>query len=119
MLERVESYAETGLRVLAVARRDLPIELELPSTRDVAEQELVLLGLVALFDPPRPEVAGAVARCHDAGIRIIVMTGDYGPTAVEIARRVGIAPSGAMVVTGCRARADERASAGRPPAHGR
>ena len=65
-----------------------------------AERELVLLGLVALFDPPRPEVAEAVARCHEAGIRIIVMTGDYGPTAAEIARRVGIAPGGATVVTG-------------------
>ena len=100
VLECVERYAETGLRVLAVARRDLPAAHELPGTREAAEQELVLLGLVALFDPPRPEVAEAVARCHDAGIRIIVMTGDYGPTAVEIARRIGIAPSGAKVITG-------------------
>ena len=100
VLECVERYAETGLRVLAVARRDLPAAHELPRAREVAEQELVLLGLVALFDPPRSEVAEAVARCHDAGIRIIVMTGDYGPTAVEIARRIGIAPSGAKVVTG-------------------
>ena len=100
VLECVERYAETGLRVLAVARRDLPAAHELPGTREVAEQELVLLGLVALFDPPRPEVTEAVARCHGAGIRIIVMTGDYGPTAVEIARRIGIAPGGAKVVTG-------------------
>ena len=100
MLERVERYAETGLRVLAVARRDLPDGVAPPETREEAERELVLLGLVALFDPPRPEVAEAVARCHEAGIRIIVMTGDYGPTAAEIARRVGIAPGGATVVTG-------------------
>ncbi len=100
VLERVESYAETGLRVLAVARRELPPGQEPPEARDEAERELVVLGLVALFDPPRPEVAEAVARCHEAGIRIIVMTGDYGPTAVEIARRVGIAPGGATVVTG-------------------
>ena len=100
VLERVESYAATGLRVLAVARRDLPAG-EVPSeAREDAERELVLLGLVALFDPPRPEVAEAVARCHEAGIRIIVMTGDYGPTTAEIARRVGIAPGGATVVTG-------------------
>ncbi len=100
VLERVERYAETGLRVLAVARRDLPDGVAPPETREEAERELVLLGLVALFDPPRPEVAEAVARCHEAGIRIIVMTGDYGPTAAEIARRVGIAPGGATVVTG-------------------
>ena len=59
-----------------------------------------LLGLVALFDLPRPEVAEAVARCHAPGIRILVVTGDYGPTAAEIARRVGIATDGATVVTG-------------------
>ncbi len=100
VLERVEHYAETGLRVLAIARRVLPRGDDVLNTREVVERELVLLGLVALFDPPRPEVAEAVARCHEAGIRIIVMTGDYGPTAAEIARRVGIAPGGAKVVTG-------------------
>ncbi len=100
VLERVERYAETGLRVLAVARRDLPVGHEPPEKREEAETELVLLGLVALFDPPRPEVSEAVARCHESGIRIIVMTGDYGPTAAEIARRVGIASSGGKVVTG-------------------
>ena len=100
VLEHVERYAATGLRVLAVARRDLPAGEAPPEAREEAERELVLLGLVALFDPPRPEVAEAVARCHEAGIRVIVMTGDYGPTAAEIARRVGIAPGGARVVTG-------------------
>ena len=88
MLER---YAAQGLRVLAVARRRLPDGAEPPTRREYVERDLVLLGLVALFDPPRPEVAEAVARCHAAGIRILVVTGDYGPTAAEIARRVGIA----------------------------
>ena len=100
VLAAVERYALTGLRVLAVARRELPPGSEAPEQREEAEQDLVLLGLVALFDPPRPEVADAVARCHDAGIRIIVVTGDYGPTAAEIARRVGIAHDGVTVVTG-------------------
>jgi len=92
-------WGHTGLRVLAVARRELPSG-EAPEQREEAERDLVLLGLVALFDPPRPEVADAVARCHDAGIRIIVVTGDYGPTAAEIARRVGIARDGVTIVTG-------------------
>jgi calcium-translocating P-type ATPase len=93
-------YAALGLRVLAVARRRLPDAEEPPERREDAERGLCLLGLVALFDPPRPEVAAAVASCHEAGIRIVVVTGDYGPTAAEIARRVGIATDGGAVVTG-------------------
>ncbi len=102
VLTVLERYASQGLRVLAVARRRLPDGAEPPERREDAERELCLLGLVALFDPPRPEVAGAVALCHDAGIRILVVTGDYGPTAVEIARRVGIARNGGRVVTGAK-----------------
>jgi magnesium-transporting ATPase (P-type) len=55
---------------------------------------------VGLFDPPRAEVADAVARCHRAGIRIMVVTGDYGRTTLEIARRIGVARNGGRVVTG-------------------
>ena len=100
VLAVLERYASQGLRVLAVARRRLPAGASRRRPREDAERELCLLGLVALFDPPRPEVADAVARCHDAGIRIVVVTGDYGLTAAEIARRVGIARDGAAVVTG-------------------
>ncbi len=100
MLAVLERYAKDGLRVLAVARRRLPDGADPPARREDAERELCLLGLVALFDPPRPEVAGAVDECHAAGIRILVVTGDYGPTAAEIARRVGIARDGGQVVTG-------------------
>ena len=100
VLAVLERYAVQGLRVLAIARRQLPDGSAPPQRREEAERDLVLLGLVALFDPPRPEVADAVAHCHAAGIRIVVVTGDYGPTAAEIARRVGIATDGATVVTG-------------------
>jgi calcium-translocating P-type ATPase len=100
MLAVLERYAKVGLRVLAVARRRLPDGADPPTRREDAERDLCVLGLVALFDPPRPEVAGAVDQCHAAGIRILVVTGDYGPTAAEIARRVGIARDGALVLTG-------------------
>jgi calcium-translocating P-type ATPase len=100
VLAVLEQYASQGLRVLALARRRLPDGAVPPERREDAERDLCLLGLVALFDPPRPEVADAVERCHRAGIRILVVTGDYGPTAAEIARRVGIARNGAAVVTG-------------------
>jgi calcium-translocating P-type ATPase len=99
-LERlVAGYSERGLRVLAVARRALDPDRPLPERREDAECDLAFLGLVAMFDPPRPEVAHAVARCRAAGIRVIVITGDAGPTAAEIARRVGIAEQ-PRVVTG-------------------
>jgi calcium-translocating P-type ATPase len=84
----VDAYADDGLRVLAVARR--PAETG-TSSRAEAERGLTLLGLVAMYDPPRAGVADAVARCHEAGIRIIVVTGDHPRTAVAIARKLGIA----------------------------
>jgi magnesium-transporting ATPase (P-type) len=96
----LERWAADGLRVLAVARRRLPDGATPPESRDHAEHDLCLLGLVGLFDPPRPGVAEAVARCHRAGIRIIVVTGDYGKTALEIAHRIGVGRHGGVVVTG-------------------
>jgi calcium-translocating P-type ATPase len=86
-LEQAEAFAARGLRVLALARRPLA---DAEPDRDRVESDLELVGLVALLDPPRPEVAGAVTSCHRAGIRIIVITGDHALTALEIARRVGL-----------------------------
>ncbi len=95
--EVISGFARRGLRLLAVARRECD---GVPERREDAERDLELLGLVAMFDPPRPEVADAVARCHTAGIRLIVVTGDHGLTAKEIARQVGIARNGTKVITG-------------------
>ncbi|MFF5924253.1 cation-translocating P-type ATPase, partial [Streptomyces flavochromogenes] len=85
-----EELARDGMRVLAVAVRDVPSGAELPSRRQDAESGLTLLGLVGLYDPPRLEVAEAVRRCHEAGIRVHVVTGDNGATAAAVAREVGI-----------------------------
>jgi len=96
----VSGWAEEGLRLLAVAERDID-ERELPDlTREQAEHDLTLLGVAAMIDPPRPEVADAVARCHSAGIRLIVVTGDHGLTAQGIAESVGIGRAGLRIVTG-------------------
>ncbi|MFN8160942.1 MAG: cation-transporting P-type ATPase [Solirubrobacterales bacterium] len=96
--EVVDAYARSGLRVLAVARRPLEAVPD-PSRREPAESGLALAGFVALIDPPRAEVAEAVARCHEAGIRIIVVTGDHPLTAAAIARRIGVAGEHPTVVT--------------------
>jgi calcium-translocating P-type ATPase len=95
----VTGYAEQGLRVLAVAHRPLR-GAPVPASREDAERDLCLLGLVAMFDPPRPEVAAAIERVHRAGIRVNVVTGDIGLTAAAIARQVGIGAGGLTVVNG-------------------
>ena len=92
VIEVNDSFAQKGLRVIAVAVRDLPDERRI-DTPEEAEQDLTFLGLIAMMDPPRPEVADAVARCKNASIRIIMITGDYGLTAKSIARRIGIIQS--------------------------
>ncbi|HEY7962312.1 MAG TPA: cation-transporting P-type ATPase [Solirubrobacteraceae bacterium] len=96
----VEGYAREGLRVLAFARRRLAADGELPGEREQAERDLCFLGLAAMIDPPRAEVADAVARCHTAGIRVIVITGDHGLTAAAVARQVGIGSERPAIVTG-------------------
>ncbi|MGN0287643.1 MAG: cation-translocating P-type ATPase [Atopobiaceae bacterium] len=91
-----DKYAEDGLRVLAVAYRPLRRDDDsLPTsmsdyTPDNIEHDLTFVGLEVMQDPPRPEVAAAVAECRRAGIRVIMITGDYGLTAVSIARKIGI-----------------------------
>ena len=96
----IATYAGGGLRVLAVAQRALEPEVGIPHRREEAERDLCFLGLVAMLDPPRPEVQDAVAACRRAGIRIIVITGDNGLTAAAIARRVGITGAHPTIVSG-------------------
>ncbi|WP_019926527.1 cation-transporting P-type ATPase [Nocardia sp. BMG111209] len=95
----VNSLAAEGLRVLALAQRQLPPG-PAPQRRDDAETDLCLIGLIALLDPPRPGVAQAVADCHTAGIRIIVITGDHPLTAAAVAERIGITGRNPTVITG-------------------
>jgi Ca2+-transporting ATPase len=84
-----DTYAHDGLRVLAVAMRVLPDSVT-TYTQETIERDMTFLGLVAMMDPPRPEVAEAIGKCHRASIRVIMITGDYGLTAESIARRIGI-----------------------------
>ncbi|WP_153112112.1 cation-translocating P-type ATPase [Propionivibrio limicola] len=79
-----QQLADAGLRVLAFAYRRLAAG-EAPR-----EAQMVLSGLIGLYDPPRPEVPEAMARCRTAGIKVIMVTGDHPHTAVAIAREIGL-----------------------------
>ncbi len=86
-LEQVAGMAAQGLRVIAMAERTLGVNL---ADRDAVEAQLTLLGMVGLQDPPRPEVAEAIATCKRAGVRTLMITGDHPRTAESIARQVGL-----------------------------
>ncbi len=96
-----EDMAERGLRVLALAWRRLPPD----APREGWEQGLVLAGLAGIEDPPRPEVEDAIRRCREAGIKVIMVTGDHPRTALAIARQIGLVRSEPPVaVTGAELR---------------
>jgi calcium-translocating P-type ATPase len=100
VVEAVGRLAARGLRVLAVAARPLGDGQSPPARREDAERDLCLLGLVAMADPPRPEVAASIVRAHRAGITVHVVTGDNGLTAAAVAEQVGIGHRGMRIVTG-------------------
>ncbi|MFJ8160081.1 cation-translocating P-type ATPase [Streptomyces sp. NPDC096136] len=104
--EAADALATDGMRVLAVAVRDLPAGAPPPVRRQQAERDLHLLGLVGLYDPPRPEVAAAVERCHEAGLTVHIVTGDNGATAAAVARSVGIGAPRLTVIAQSEAVAD-------------
>ena len=97
--QAVSHMAERGLRVIAIAARDLD-GMEVPETPDANEVDLTLLGLVGIEDPPRLGVADSIAACRRAGIRVAMVTGDHPGTARAIAREVGLWTSDKLVLEG-------------------
>jgi Ca2+-transporting ATPase len=92
-------FASRALRVLGVAFRslaELPAE---PSSADV-ESGLTFIGLLGMMDPARPEAGQAVQKAHDAGISVVMITGDYAQTAAAVGRKIGILPEGGTVLSG-------------------
>jgi len=92
---QVETMAERGLRVLGVARGRWSGQASAPDAAppwppSQHDFDFEFLGLVALADPPRAEVPAALAECRQAGVRVIMMTGDHPATALAIARQVGL-----------------------------
>lgn len=91
--QRSEALASRGLRVLALATRRLGAEVAVSEEAVAGEvyAELVLLALAAFRDPPRADVAAAIAACRAAGVEVVMVTGDQPATALAIARAVGLA----------------------------
>lgn len=87
------AMAERGLRVLAFAERDFEGDVEAVDVRHDPEG-LTFCGLQGMLDPPRPGVRDAIADCHDAGIRVMMITGDHAATAQAIAAHLGIEATG-------------------------
>lgn len=86
---KIREFANEGLRVIAVAYNELAEDADVKD-KDI-EMNMILVGLAAMKDPPRPEIKEAVQQAKKAGIKIVIITGDYGPTAQAIAMEVGIA----------------------------
>ncbi len=96
---RIHEFANAGLRVIAVAYKQLP-KTEYKKGTEV-EKDLIFVGLAGMRDPPRAEVKDAVEKAKQAGIKTVIITGDYGPTAQSIAQDVGIVEKGfAQVIRG-------------------
>ncbi|PSW12684.1 ATPase [Photobacterium rosenbergii] len=96
----IQDFAEQALRTLAVGFRELS-EDDLKRDHTELEQDVTILGLYGIMDPPRPEVRAAVDSCYDAGVRTVMITGDHALTAAAIARDIGIIRSEEdLVVTG-------------------
>ncbi|MEX2008231.1 MAG: cation-transporting P-type ATPase [Candidatus Spechtbacterales bacterium] len=85
--EQNRAYSKRGLRVVATAYK---VGHERPASAEEAAKELIFVGLFAMIDPPRENVRIAIGRAHEAGVRVMMVTGDFADTAWEISRQVGL-----------------------------
>ncbi|MEM2121997.1 MAG: cation-translocating P-type ATPase, partial [Candidatus Woesearchaeota archaeon] len=93
-------FAENALRVLALAYRKLPKKKTDYYTKESVEKNLVFVGLVGMIDPPRDEVKEAVLKCKEAGIKVMIITGDHAITTKAIAKQIGLYEEGDIILTG-------------------
>lgn len=99
ILKTAEHFAQDGMRVLAMAYKEVPQGFgEL--THETLGENLTLAGLQGMIDPPRPEAIEAIKGCHEAGIRVAMITGDHAVTAKAIGKMMGIGHKDSLVLTG-------------------
>ena len=98
IIQTCEQLSNDALRLLGYAKRTIP---ELPKEEDEdVEMHLTFMGMSGMIDPPKQEVKKAIETCHQAGIRVIMITGDHKLTATAIAKSLGIYQDGDYVITG-------------------
>ncbi|OLY81433.1 Calcium-transporting ATPase 3 [Smittium mucronatum] len=93
---QIENLAQNGLRVISLAYNEIPVPENLSGhswDREYIESGLIYVGLVGIYDPPRPESLASVQKCFKAGIKVHMLTGDHPATATSIAKQVGIIPN--------------------------
>lgn len=100
IIDASHSLMDRGLRVLAFAFKELKDPVVVSLEPSASEEDMVFLGLIGLEDPPRPEVKEAIRKCHEAGIRIIMITGDGSRTALAIAREIGLVKGNPVIIEG-------------------
>jgi len=98
---QIDNFAKEGLRILGFAYRDIRTAEASDATAQTIESNLIFIGVTAMYDPPRETVKEAVAVCKKAGIRVVMITGDYQITALSVAKQIGIVSSDDVeIITG-------------------
>lgn len=95
--QQIDALSAEGLRVLAAAAREVSASKDALALEDL-EEDMVFLGLIGIIDPPRPEAIEAIRSCHEAGIRVKMITGDHAGTARAIGIEMGLGEAGALKV---------------------
>jgi len=97
ILDELNRMADEGLRTLALAYKKLP---DKDFGQNVVEKDLIFVGLVGMIDPPRNETKNAIGLCKQAGIKVVMITGDHKNTAVAVAKEIGLLEEGKKILAG-------------------
>jgi P-type Ca2+ transporter type 2C len=98
IIQMNNSFAEKSLRVLALAYKDIPQSKEYNISH--VEKDLIFTGLVGMIDPPRDEIRDAIQECKEAGIKVMIITGDHAITTRAVAEQIGLFRKGDVILTG-------------------